>query len=146
MVSGQTRRGSIRPRGWSLGTVLLLLVLASLVGGALAAADVTPPIANAGPDQVVNEDTLVTFNGSGSTDDVGIVNYTWLLSNSAGPGTRVLNLTGGYESAVFDPVRPLLYVLGAGNVSVVNLTTERVDRTFVIQHVPRYPMSIAVSP
>ncbi|TLZ43232.1 MAG: hypothetical protein E6K19_07745, partial [Methanobacteriota archaeon] len=126
--------------------MLLLLVLASLVGGALAAADVTPPIANAGPDQVVNEDTLVTFNGSGSTDDVGIVNYTWLLSNSAGPGTRVLNLTGGYESAVFDPVRPLLYVLGAGNVSVVNLTTERVDRTFVIQHVPRYPMSIAVSP
>ncbi len=36
-----------------------------------------PPTAVAGSDQVVDEDTLVSFDGSGSSDDVGIVNYTW---------------------------------------------------------------------
>ncbi|MEW5936414.1 MAG: NosD domain-containing protein [Candidatus Thermoplasmatota archaeon] len=35
------------------------------------------PVADAGHDQTVNEDTLVTFDGSGSTDNIGIVNYTW---------------------------------------------------------------------
>jgi len=43
--------------------------------------DVTPPVANAGPDQTVDEDTVVTFDGSGSTDDVGIVNYTWTFTD-----------------------------------------------------------------
>ncbi|MEW5937708.1 MAG: NosD domain-containing protein [Candidatus Thermoplasmatota archaeon] len=35
------------------------------------------PVADAGPDQTVNEDTVVTFDGSGSADNIGIVNYTW---------------------------------------------------------------------
>jgi len=35
------------------------------------------PIANAGPDQSVNEDDILYFNGSGSTDDVGITWYNW---------------------------------------------------------------------
>jgi len=39
--------------------------------------DQTAPIANAGPDQTVNEDTQVTFDGSASTDNVGIKTYTW---------------------------------------------------------------------
>lgn len=39
--------------------------------------DDTPPTANAGADQNVDEDTIVTFDGSGSSDNVGIVNYTW---------------------------------------------------------------------
>ena len=38
-----------------------------------------PPVADAGPDQSVNEDTLVTFDGSGSSDDNGIDNYTWTI-------------------------------------------------------------------
>ena len=36
-----------------------------------------PPIANAGPDQSVNEDDIVQFDGSNSTDDVGILWYNW---------------------------------------------------------------------
>jgi len=37
-----------------------------------------PPVANAGPDQTVDEDTVVTFDGSGS-DDHGVVDYTWTI-------------------------------------------------------------------
>ena len=39
--------------------------------------DDVPPIADAGPDQIVDEDTPVNFDGSGSSDNLGIVNYTW---------------------------------------------------------------------
>ncbi len=43
-----------------------------------------PPIANAGPDQTVNENTLVTLDASASTDPVGtIVSYSW--SQTVGP-------------------------------------------------------------
>jgi PKD repeat protein/predicted nucleic acid-binding Zn-ribbon protein len=38
------------------------------------------PMADAGPDQTVDEDTWVTFDGSGSWDDIGIVEYTWFIS------------------------------------------------------------------
>jgi PKD repeat protein len=37
------------------------------------------PVADAGPDQEVDEDTTVTFDGSGSSDDVGIASYTWTI-------------------------------------------------------------------
>ncbi len=39
--------------------------------------DITPPDADAGPDQTINEGTMITFNGSFSTDNVNIINYTW---------------------------------------------------------------------
>lgn len=37
------------------------------------------PVADAGPDQEVPEDTVVYFDGTGSDDDVGIANYTWTI-------------------------------------------------------------------
>jgi hypothetical protein len=39
--------------------------------------DTESPDANAGPDINVSQNTLVSFDGSGSTDNVGIVNYSW---------------------------------------------------------------------
>ncbi len=39
--------------------------------------DVRPPRAKAGPDQMVDEDRAFTFDGSASTDNVGIVSYEW---------------------------------------------------------------------
>ena len=39
--------------------------------------DITPPVANAGPDQFVDEDVKVQFDGSGSTDNIGIRSYVW---------------------------------------------------------------------
>jgi len=39
--------------------------------------DVINPVADAGPDQIVFEGTTVTFDGSASSDNVGITDYTW---------------------------------------------------------------------
>ncbi len=69
--------------------------------------DTVPPVANAGPDLVVNEDTTVTFDGSRSTDNVGVASYTWTFMDGsiqtlagvtasyvfAAPGTYVVTLT-----------------------------------------------------
>jgi len=43
----------------------------------LATLDTARPVADAGPDRVVDEDTVVTLDGSASTDDVGVTGYTW---------------------------------------------------------------------
>lgn len=43
--------------------------------------DKTDPSANAGVDQTVNEDTVVTFDGSASTDTNGIATYTWTFTD-----------------------------------------------------------------
>jgi len=69
--------------------------------------DLTDPVANAGPDQTVDEGSVVTFNGSVSTDNVGITNYTWEFMDSdmivlygieptylfSNPGTFIVTLT-----------------------------------------------------
>jgi PKD repeat protein len=38
------------------------------------------PNADAGPDKIADQYVVVDFNGSGSTDDVGIVNFTWIFT------------------------------------------------------------------
>lgn len=48
----------------------------------LSLLDTVPPVAEAGPDQTVNEDTTVFFNGSGSKDDKGIASYVWTFYDS----------------------------------------------------------------
>lgn len=59
--------------------VLATAVLALLLVCAImpAPAEGAPPVANAGPDQTVDTGDIVTFDGSASSDDVGIDNYTW---------------------------------------------------------------------
>jgi len=43
--------------------------------------DTTAPAAHAGPDQTVDEDAAMTFDGSASTDDNGIAVYTWTFTD-----------------------------------------------------------------
>jgi hypothetical protein len=70
--------------------------------------DVTLPLADAGPDQEVDEGGTVQFDGSGSSDDVAIVSYEWSFVHAGEsvfldgvdpsfnfqiPGTYVVTLT-----------------------------------------------------
>src|SRR3989442_2534320 len=130
--------------------VLVLVVVSLLTTTATRALapppDGTPPIANAGPDQTVNEDTPVAFDGSGSTDNVGIVNYTWSLPAAVGPARPVVNLSIGGSAAAFGPVRPLLYLLRRPDASLVKLTTGPVDRGLPIGHRGAYPSTLTVVP
>ena len=41
--------------------------------------DLDGPFADAGPDQIVDQHTNVSFNGSLSTDDYGIATWTWMF-------------------------------------------------------------------
>lgn len=51
--------------------------------------DTTPPVARAGTDRTVNVGTVVTFDASDSTDDVGIISYEW----DFGDGTTGTGIT-----------------------------------------------------
>jgi PKD repeat protein len=71
--------------------------------------DTTPPVADAGQDQTVDNDTVVYFDGSGSTDGIGIMSYSWdfdardgILPDATGvtashiytePGSYIVTLT-----------------------------------------------------
>jgi uncharacterized membrane protein len=72
--------------------MLVLCIVAALVLVPLAKADASSvvlvsvsaqspgdPVADAGPNQTVVIGTTVKFDGSGSSDDLGIANYTWIF-------------------------------------------------------------------
>jgi PKD repeat protein len=59
--------------------------------------DITKPVANAGLDQMVNEDTLVTCDGSMSSDNVGITAYTWTFTDMT-----IKTLTGAKPTYTFN--------------------------------------------
>ncbi len=55
-------------------------------------ARISPPVTDAGPDQVVENSSIVTLNGSNSTDTVsGIASYKW--TQAAGPAVKLSNPT-----------------------------------------------------
>jgi parallel beta-helix repeat protein len=64
--------------------------------------DATIPSANAGPDQNVAEDTIVTLDGSGSTDNVGIANYSWSLIETIDGNEVETYLMGEHSTIVFE--------------------------------------------
>jgi PKD repeat protein len=58
--------------------------------------DTTPPVANPGKNRTVNESDEVKFDGTGSSDNVGIVKYSW----NFGDGST--NITGGTTSHIYN--------------------------------------------
>ncbi len=97
-----------------MALTLLMAVFASafLPSPALAA----PPTADAGPDQTVEQYEYVIFDGSGSTDDVGIVNYTWTF------------LYGGNVWSLYGEVNDSFYFVEMGLYNVtLNVTDEDGD-------------------
>ena len=90
--------------------------------------DTTPPIANAGEDKTVEINESLTFDGSASTDNVGIVSYKWDIDSSNGldwedPDLTIENptLESGYST-------PGIYIVTlqvsdfAGNLATDTLT------------------------
>ncbi len=65
--------------------------------------DFEPPVANAGLDVIIDEDNYVEFDGTNSTDNIGIVNYTWYYSL----GNEIAILYGINPSLIFE--EPGLY-------------------------------------
>ena len=53
---------------------LSVLAVKSIV---IVGSDAELPVANAGPDRAVDENRIVNFDGTGSSDNIGIKNYTW---------------------------------------------------------------------
>ncbi len=112
--------------------------------------DSTPPVADAGPDRTVGENESVLLDGSGSTDNVGIVNYTWTFLNyldsvSYGMPEIRLDLPFQVTDAVFDPIRPYVYVSDYDNnkVHFINLKTSSIEKTFSVSLPPE---SVAINP
>jgi len=90
--------------------------------------DVTKPIAEAGPNQTVNEDTLVTLNGTKSSDNVGITSYTWTITENI-----VWTLTGATVEQNFTKPGVFLVTLNvtdaAGNWGIDTLNVTVLDIT-----------------
>lgn len=60
--------------------------------------DLFPPIANAGSDKIINQNTTVTLDGSSSSDDVAIITYLWSFVYN----DLAINLTGNIVNFIFD--------------------------------------------
>ncbi|MBN1539176.1 MAG: PKD domain-containing protein [Candidatus Thermoplasmatota archaeon] len=90
--------------------------------------DITPPIADAGPDQVVDQGTLVIFNGSGSSDNVGITNWTWTFTDGG-----KITLQGSGPSYLFEHPGVFIVTLNvtdvAGNWQIDTMTVTVRDIT-----------------
>ncbi len=96
----------------------------------------TPPVANAGVDQNVNETTAVTLDASASTDDGSIASYSWL--QIAGSNTISLN---NASTAMADFTAPSVTSngdlltfeltvtdnLGVSSTDTINITINDVD-------------------
>ncbi len=63
--------------------------------------DTEPPVADAGPDVEVGEGEAIELDGSASTDNVGIVSWTWTIST--GDGTIVDTKEGATASTTLPP-------------------------------------------
>ena len=74
------------------GQYILFVVLTDMAGNTaehiilVTVIDITPPTAYAGEDVTSDKAELVTFDASGSSDNVGISNYTWTFDY---PGEKI---------------------------------------------------------
>jgi parallel beta-helix repeat protein len=103
---------------------------------AITVLDVTPPTANAGPDDSVNEESPYTFDASGSTDNVGITNYAWDMDLGDGINWSDPDYSGsGMWNPMYNYLEPGVYTVtlnvtdSAGNWNIDSMTLTVLDVT-----------------
>ena len=92
-------------------------------------ASTIPPVADAGPDQTVEEDMSFSFNGSASWDDLWIVNYTWTFRDM----DKLITLIGIDPTYGFNNPGTYIVTLNVtdaiGNYDTENVTITVLDVT-----------------
>jgi len=92
--------------------------------------DITPPSADAGPDQVKNAGVICTFDGTGSTDNVGVVNYTWSWTEGGVHYAYGVHGTAVFYSAgVFTVTLTVRDAVGLTDIDTMTVTVTVVDVT-----------------
>jgi PKD repeat protein len=100
--------------------------------GAILVRDITDPIAHAGTDMIVNEDEVVAFDASGSTDNFGteVLSYFWDFNASDGVST---DATGIAPDHIYYSPGTYLVTLnvsdGSGNWDVTTVWVTVLDTT-----------------
>jgi len=92
--------------------------------------DNTNPVADAGEDKTVDQGVTITFDGSGSTDNVGIVQYTWTILGSEYNGETVdytFEQPGGYTVNLEVTDEAGNYATDIANVTVLDITNPVAD-------------------
>ncbi|MFW6083141.1 MAG: PKD domain-containing protein [Thermoplasmatota archaeon] len=78
-----------------------------------------PPEADAGQDKEIRYDTLTKLNASASSDNIGIVNYTWTVKNETYYGKTVK--TRFYDVGTYEAVLKVRDAVGNVDTDVVNI-------------------------
>ncbi|MDH5376606.1 MAG: PKD domain-containing protein, partial [Candidatus Bathyarchaeota archaeon] len=107
--------------------------------------DKTKPVADAGPDQLVLNGTTVTFDGSESTDNLGITNYTWAFTDNT---TKVL--TDVKANYTFDNIGNFSVTLNVSDYSSnwdtdkmwVNVTGAKLTRDVAVTDITAFPTTV----
>jgi len=98
-------------------------------GFTVTVTDPLPPLADAGSDITVNQHETVVFNGSGSSDNVGITGYNWSFVYD----DSTINLSGRATSYLFDIADIYTVTLNVtdtyGNWAIDSLTVTVLDIT-----------------
>ena len=89
----------LAPLSLSFIAIAIFIILATSVDP-VATDDMASPEASAGQDRTVSLGQTATLDGSGSSDDVGIVKYEWSFSYAGSP----LRFTGELARFTFERV------------------------------------------
>jgi len=115
-----------------------------------------PPVVSAGPDQIVDERTLVVLAGSGSDPDGDVVSFAW--TQTAGPPVTLTSTTVANPAFAAPEVNAAGAVLtfklavtangvtvnASVNITVRNVPNSRTDQT--ITFAPASPVTLGVGP
>ena len=85
--------------------------------------DTTTLVAHAGPDHTVDEDTSVSFDASGSTDNVAIVSYEWDFGDGT-TGTGKTTTHNYTEPGVYNVTLTVKDTVGKSDKDSITVTVE----------------------